>query len=70
MRVGFIGLGKMGEPLAGFVRTAGFSLVVRDLRKEAATTLLDRGATWAESPRDVATQCDVICICVPGPPEM
>lgn len=70
MRVGFIGLGKMGEPLAGFVRTAGFSLVVRDLRKEAATTLLDRGATWAESPRDVATQCDVICICVPGPSEM
>jgi len=70
MRVGFIGLGNMGEPLAGFVRQAGFSLVVHDLRKEAAAALLDRGATWVGSPRDVAAQCDVVCICVPGPPEM
>src|SRR5215467_5395068 len=32
--------------------------------------LLERGATWANSPRDVAAQCDVACVCVPGPPEM
>ena len=70
MRVGFIGLGNMGEPLAGFVHKAGISLVVHDLRKAAAATLLERGATWAESPRDVARQCEVICICVPGPAEM
>src|SRR5262249_2802829 len=70
MRVGFIGLGNMGEPLAGFVRTAGHSLVVHDLRKAAAATLLESGATWAESARDVAAQSDVICICVQGPPEM
>src|SRR5216683_3750144 len=70
MRVGFIGLGNMGEPLAGFVLKAGFPLVVHDIRREAAATLLERGAVWADSPRDVAAQCDVICICVPGPPEM
>ena len=70
MRVGFIGLGNMGEPLAGFVRKAGFALVVHDLRKEAAARLLEVGATWAESPRDVAAQCEVVCICVPGPAEM
>ena len=70
MRVGFIGLGNMGGPLAGFVRQAGFSLVVHDIRRETATPLLERGATWANAPRDVATQCDVICVCVPGPPEM
>src|SRR4029450_4326337 len=70
MRVGFIGLGNMGEPLAGFVREAGFSLVVHDLRQEAAVRLLERGAEWAASPRDVAARGDVICICVPGPPEM
>jgi 3-hydroxyisobutyrate dehydrogenase len=70
MRVGFIGLGNMGEPLAGFVRNAGFALVVHDLRRAAATTLLESGATWAESPRAVAAQCEVICICVPGPAEM
>jgi 3-hydroxyisobutyrate dehydrogenase len=70
MRVGFIGLGNIGEPLAGFVREAGHSLVVHDLRKAAAATLLECGATWAGSAREIAAQCEVICICVPGPPEM
>src|SRR5262249_15797501 len=57
-------------PMAGFVRGAGFPLVVHDLRREAAAPLLDRGATWAGSPREGAAQCDVVCTCVPGPPEM
>jgi 3-hydroxyisobutyrate dehydrogenase-like beta-hydroxyacid dehydrogenase len=70
MRVGFIGLGNMGGPLAGFVLKAGFSLVVHDLRREAAATLLEGGAVWADSPKEAAAQCEVICICVPGPPEM
>jgi 3-hydroxyisobutyrate dehydrogenase len=70
MRVGFIGLGNMGEPLAGFVLNAGHALVVHDLRRDAAAGLLERGAVWAESPRDVAAQSEVVCICVPGPPEM
>src|SRR4030095_16297941 len=70
MRVGFIGLGNMGEPLAGFVRKAGHSLVVHDLRKAAADSLLERGATWAGSAREVAAQCEIVCVCVPGPPEM
>ena len=70
MQVGFIGLGNMGQPLAGFVIEAGFSLVVHDRRREAAAPLLERRAVWADSPRDVAAQCDVICTCVPGPPEM
>ena len=70
MHVGFVGLGNMGAPMAGFVLGAGFSLVVHDLRREAAAPLLERGAAWADSPRDVAAQCDVICTCVPGPPEM
>ena len=70
MRVGFIGLGNVGAPMAGFVLGAGFSLVVHDLRREAAAPLLDRGAAWADSPREVAEQCDVVCTCVPGPPQM
>jgi 3-hydroxyisobutyrate dehydrogenase len=70
MRVGFIGLGNMGSPMAAFVLGAGFPLVGHDLRNEAAAPLLGRGADWADSPRDVAAACDVVCICVPGPPEM
>ena len=70
MRVGFIGLGNVGAPMAGFVLGAEFPLVVHDLRREAAAPLLERGAAWASSPREVAAQCDVVCTCVPGPPEM
>ena len=70
MRVGFIGLGNVGAPMAGFVLGAGFPLVVHDLRREAAAPLLERGAAWAGSPGEVAAQCDVVCTCVPGPPEM
>ncbi len=70
MRVGFIGLGNMGEPLAGWVLERGFPLVIHDIRREPAASLLARGAGWADSPRAVAAQCDVICICVPGPEEM
>src|SRR5215471_9325681 len=70
MRVGFIGLGNMGAPMADFVRQAGFSLVVHDLRRAAAAPMLERGAVWADSPRDVAAQSEVVCVCVPGPPDM
>ncbi len=70
MRVGFIGLGNMGAPMAGFALKAGHSLVVHDVRRDATAPLVERGAIWANSPRDVAAQCDVVCVCVPGPPEM
>jgi 3-hydroxyisobutyrate dehydrogenase len=70
MRVGFIGLGNMGAPMAGFVLDARLDLVVHDLRKEAAAPLLVRGASWADSAQAVAAACDVVGVCVPGPPEM
>jgi len=35
-----------------------------------AAPLLERGAIWADSPRDVAALCDVVCVCVPGPADM
>ena len=70
MKVGFIGLGNMGAPMAGWLLEAGFPLVVHDVRAEAAAGLLDRGAAWADSPGDVAEQCDVVVTCVPGPLEM
>jgi 3-hydroxyisobutyrate dehydrogenase len=60
----------MGAPMAGFVRRAGFSLVVHDLRQDAAAGVLEQGAVWATSARDVAAQCDVVSVCVPGPPQM
>lgn len=70
MQVGFIGLGNMGRPLAGWVLKAGFPLVVHDIRAGAAVPLLEQGATWADSPRELAARCEVVCTCLPGPPEM
>ncbi len=60
MRVGFIGLGNMGAPLAGFVLKAGFPLVVHDIRTEAAALLLEHGADWADSPADVTWPLDAM----------
>ena len=60
MRVGFIGLGNMGGPMAKHILDAGHSLTVYDVRKEAASTHLQGGARWAESPMAVAAASDVI----------
>ena len=70
MRVGFVGTGNIGRPIAGQILNAGFELLVHDARREAAQPLLDGGAEWAASPREVAQRSDIVCTCLPGPPEM
>lgn len=70
MRVGFIGVGNIGEPMARQWLQAGYELVIHDLRRDAARALLDAGAVWADSPIVVAHQCEVVATCLPGPPEM
>lgn len=67
MRVGFIGVGHLGQHLAASVLRAGFPLVVYDLHQEAAASLIAVGATWAGSPRDVAAASDTVITCLPSP---
>ena len=67
MKIGFIGLGNVGGKLAGSLLRNGFDLVVRDLERAAAEPLLDRGATWAESPRALAEAVDLVITCLPSP---
>ena len=55
--------------MAAQIAAAGFSLTVHDISQEAAAPLVEAGAEWAESPKAVAEQCDVVCTCLPGPPE-
>ena len=69
MRVGFIGTGSIGQPMASQVLAAGFSLVVHDIDRAAVAPLLEAGAEWADSPKAVAEQCEIVCTCLPGPPE-
>ncbi len=70
MRIGYIGTGNIGAPMAGSILKAGFELVVHDIDEEKTRTLVDQGAEWANSPAEVAAQCDIICTCLPGPTEM
>jgi len=70
MRIGFIGVGSIGHPMAGQLLAAGHQLIVHDRRPEAAAGLLNAGAVWAASPAEVAAQCDLVATCLPGPPEM
>ena len=67
MRVGFIGLGNVGGKLAGSLLRNGKDLTVRDLNKEIAQPFLDKGAKWAESPKELAENCDLIITCLPSP---
>ena len=70
MDVGFIGTGHMGIHMARNMIRAGYQLVVHDLREEATVSLQDLGARWADSPKAVAGQCEVIFTSLPGPPEV
>ncbi|MDQ0726121.1 NAD(P)-dependent oxidoreductase [Microbacterium sp. W4I20] len=65
--VGFIGLGNMGSGMTKNLQAAGYPLVVTDLRRESAATLLDGGARWAESPREVAAASDLVITMLPTP---
>jgi len=67
MKVGFIGLGNVGAKLAGSLLRNGFELVVLDLDRDAATPLLEQGARWAESPRTLTRDSDVVITCLPSP---
>ena len=68
--VGFIGLGIMGGPMTHHLLKAGYRLVVHDKRREAAASLVEAGAAWADSPRELARQCEVMFSCLPGLPQI
>ena len=70
MRVGFVGLGRMGGNAARNVLHAGFELVVHDLRPDAVQRLVDDGATAAAGPADLLDRCDVALTMVFGPREI
>ena len=70
MKVGFIGLGTMGGSMAYNTIQGGHDLVVHDIRRESATRHLEAGATWADSPREVAEASDIVFTSLPGPTEV
>lgn len=67
MHIGFIGLGNVGGKLSGSILRNGFDLTVRDLDPSVAQPFLDKGAKWADSPKQMAEACDLIITCLPSP---
>ena len=70
MKVGFIGLGTMGSSMAYNTLQGGHELVVHDIQRESATRHLEAGATWADTPRQVAEASDIVFTSLPGPTEV
>ena len=69
-KVGFIGLGNLGTPMARNIQKAGFPMAVYDAQEGATRPLLEGGARLAASPGEVAAVSDVIMSSVPGPAEV
>jgi 3-hydroxyisobutyrate dehydrogenase len=70
MRIGFIGLGNMGGPMALNLIRAGHSLVVHDVRRAAADPHLAAGALWADTPSAAAAPSELVFTSLPGPREI
>jgi 3-hydroxyisobutyrate dehydrogenase len=70
MRVAFIGLGTMGGRMAMNLQKAGHDLIVHDVSEAPASPLLERGAVWADSPRDAAREAELVLTSLPGPREV
>lgn len=64
MRVGFVGLGSQGGPMARRIAEAGYPLTLWARRPEALDAFGDTGATFASTPAELAAASDLICVCV------
>jgi 3-hydroxyisobutyrate dehydrogenase len=69
-KIGWIGTGVMGSSMCGHLIDKGFSATVYTRSKEKARALLDKGAQWADSPKAVAEQSDVIFAIVGFPQDV
>ncbi len=70
-KIGFIGVGLMGHGMAKNIVEKGWPLtVVGHRRREAVEDLKSRGAAEASSPRELASACDVVVLCVTGSPQV
>ncbi len=65
--IGFIGVGKMGEPMAARLIDVGYRIHVFDLRKEALAAIISKGAVAAVSPADVASKVETVLVSLPTP---
>jgi 2-hydroxy-3-oxopropionate reductase len=70
MKIGFIGMGIMGKPMAKNLLKAGYELVVYDIVAAPVEEVVNAGAKAGSSPKDVAAQADVIITMLPNSPHV
>lgn len=66
-KLGFVGIGRMGSPMARRLLAAGHDLTVHDPNPAAMDALVDAGATAAETPEAVASVADIVFLSLPTP---
>lgn len=69
-KLGFIGLGLMGKPMAGHLLKAGFPLTVHNRSQAPVDELVAAGAQAASSPAEVAARSDIVFLCLPDSPDV
>ena len=67
LKIGFIGLGSLGEGLCSSLLKAGFAVMVTDLNPAAAQKLLAAGAVWADDVAGACREADVVITVLPSP---
>src|SRR5665213_2526933 len=67
MRIGFVGTGTMGTPIAACLIAAGHRVTVHDTRPEAMGALIGAGAAVADSPAEAAYAAEMVFTSLPGP---
>jgi 2-hydroxy-3-oxopropionate reductase len=70
VKIGFIGLGIMGKPMATNLLKAGHQLVVSNHRRSAADELAALGADTASTPREIAEQVELVITMLPNSPQV
>lgn len=70
MRIGFVGLGIMGKPMAKNLLAAVYELVVNDIVADPVEELVNAGASKASTPREVAEQSNYVITMLPNSPEV
>lgn len=69
-KLGFIGMGIMGLPMAGHLMGGGHQLWVNSRTASRAKPLLDKGAVYCATPEEVARQAEILFVCVPDTPDV
>ncbi len=70
LKVGFIGTGTMGAPMAQRLVSAGLKPLIHDMNKTSAEHLIAEGGIWADSLEQIAKQAEIIFLSLPGPPQV